>query len=104
MILALLVILIILYYLGYISIPGFTIPDVTLFSINGHPITLFNLLIFFVFLSLVGLLPSPLRQITFVGLILWVLALLGFLAFGGLSSLILLAVIIGLIGYLLGLF
>jgi hypothetical protein len=94
----------ILFYLGYIQIPGYTIPDINLFYINGNPITLFNLLIFLIFLSLIGLLPSPLRQIIFVGVIIWTLSILGILVISGLSMIIVAAVIIGVVAYLLGLF
>jgi len=101
MILALLIALIILWLLGYIALPGFLIPSIMLFSINGHPITLWNLLIFFVLVIIASSLPSPLREVLFVILILWVLALLGFIAFVGLSNLLLVAVIAGLVVFLL---
>lgn len=103
MITLLLVILIILWFLGYIHIDGLTIPDFNLFTINGHDITFINLLTFLVISALVGVLPSPLRQIAGVLLILWVLSVLGILAFAGLSSLLVIAIILGLIAYVFGL-
>ena len=75
MIAAVLIILIILWFLGYIRIDGLTLPDITLFTLNGQPITLISLLIFFVIVWAIGILPSPLRQIGFVILILWLLSL-----------------------------
>jgi hypothetical protein len=103
MIALLLVVLIVLWFLGYIHIDGLTIPDFTLFTINGHTITFINLLTFLVISVIVGVLPSPFRQIAGVALLLWVLSVLGILAFAGLSSLIVIAIILGLIAYVLGL-
>ncbi len=104
MLAAVLVILIILWFLGYINIGGLNIPDITLFSINGQPITLISLLIFAVIVWAIGILPSPLRQIAFVILVIWLLSLFGILAFAGLQSILVLAVIVGLILALLGVF
>ena len=104
MLLAVLVILIILWFLGYIHIGGLNLPDITLFTINGQAITLINLLIFAVIVWAIGILPSPLRQIGFVILVIWLLSLFGILAFAGLQSILVLAVIVGLILALLGVF
>lgn len=104
MIAAVLLILIVLWFLGYIRIGGLNIPDITLFTINGQPITLISLLIFAVIVWAIGVLPSPLRQIAFVILIIWLLSLFGILAFAGLQSILVLAIIVGLILALLGVF
>ncbi len=96
----LLLVLIVLWLLGYLSIDGLVIPDFSLFSINGQPITLWNLLTLLVLSAVIGVLPSPFRQMAGVLLVLWVLSVLGILAFGGLSSMILIAIIVGLILYL----
>lgn len=101
MLLALLIALIILWLFGYIAFPGFVIPSIILFSINGHPITLWNLLIFLVLVVIAASLPSPLREIMFVVLILWVLALLGIIVAVGLPNLILVGVIAGMLVYLI---
>jgi len=98
----LLILLIVLWFLGYVQISAFAIPNMTLFAINGHPITLWNLLIFFVIATVIGILPNPFRAIAAVFLALWVLAVLGILAFSGLSSIIVVAVIVGLMAYLVG--
>lgn len=96
-----LIALIVLWVFGYIHISGF-IPNFALFNINGHIITLWDLLIFAVIAWAIGILPSPLRQIAGVLLIIWVLATLGVLAIVGLAQIIVLAVIVGLILSLLG--
>ena len=98
-----LVILIILWFLGYINVQGLpTLPDVQLFVINNHPVTLIDLLILAVIGWAIGVLPSPLRQIAGVVLLLWILATLGIIGIAGLPSILVLAVIIGLILALLG--
>ncbi|MBI2596352.1 hypothetical protein HYW46_06485 [Candidatus Daviesbacteria bacterium] len=99
---ALLVILIILWFVGYLSVGAFPIPDLILFNINGQPITLWNILILLVISSVIGVLPSPFKEIAGVLFILWVLSVLGILAFGGLSSMLVIAIIVGLILYLAG--
>ena len=104
MLVAVLLILIVLWFLGYINVGGINLPDTTLFVINGQPITLINLLIFAVIVWAIGILPSPLRQIGFVILVIWLLSLFGILVFAGLQSILVLAIIVGLILALLGVF
>ena len=99
---ALLVILIILWFAGYLRVGAFPIPDLSLFNINGQPITLWSILILLVISSVIGVLPSPFREIAGVLFILWILSVLGILAFGGLSSMLVIAIIMGLILYLVG--
>ncbi len=94
---AILVVLVILFLLGYVHIQGLTIPDFYLFTINGHQITLIELLIFLVIIGAAEVLPSPLRQIAFVVILLWLLSTLGIIAVAGLSGILVLAIIIGLI-------
>lgn len=104
MLIAVLIILVILWFLGYINIGSINLPDIVLFTINGQEITLISLLIFAVIVWAVGILPSPLRQIAFVILVIWLLSLFGILAIGGLQSILVLAVIVGLVLALLGIF
>jgi hypothetical protein len=95
-----LILLVVLWLLGFISIPGLDSINFPLFVINGETISLFDLLIFLLVVWAIGILPSPFREIASVLLILWVLAVLNILAFAGLSSLILIAIIVGLIASL----
>jgi len=101
MLVFLLVVLILLWFFGYIQINGLAIPNITLFSINGHIITLWSLLIFLVIGTIIGVLPNPFRAIASVFFVLWILSVLGILAFAGLSSIIVIAIILGLIVYVL---
>jgi len=102
MITALIVTLIILWFLGYVRIDGITIPDINLFTINGQPITLWSILILLIVGWAISVLPTPFRQIAAVLLILWILSVLGILAIGGLalSNLLVIAIIVGLIASL----
>ena len=98
MITALLVALIILWILGYISIPY--IPNFYLFTINGHQISLWNMLTFLILLWVVGVLPRPFREISFVLLILWTISVLGIIGFIGLPGMLLIAIIAGMVVYI----
>lgn len=95
-------ILIALWFLGYVRIGDFNIPDISLFTLNGVDISLWDVLILAVILWAVSVLPSPLRQIVAVGVLIWVLSTLGIIAIAGLSSLIIIAIILGLLFTLLG--
>lgn len=95
-----LILLIVLWVLGYISIPILASLDFPLFVINGEAISLFDLLIFLLVVWAVGILPTPFREIASVLLLLWVLAILNILAFPGLSGILLIAIIVGLIASL----
>lgn len=99
MIATLLIILIILWLLGYVHIGGANIPDITLFTINNQIVTLWDLFILLVVGWAIGILPTPFREIAGVLLILWILAVLGILAISGiaLSNILVIAIILGLI-------
>jgi hypothetical protein len=99
MLAALIILLVILWFFGYVNISGVSFPDIHLFTINGVDVTLWNLLVLFLVAGAIYILPSPFRQIAGVLLILWVLAVLGVLSIAGLGlpSILLMAIIIGLI-------
>jgi hypothetical protein len=99
---AALVILVVLWLLGYVSVPFFHIPKIHLFTLNGHSVDLYTVLIFIVILWLMDLLPSPFRQITGGLLILWLLSLFGIIAIANFSNIIIIALIIGVVLYLRG--
>jgi|SRR6185369_1593923 len=103
MLTALFLILTLLWFLGYVRIEGLSIPDLFLFSINGQQITLWSILILLVVSWAVGILPTPVRQIVAVLLIIWILAVLGIISLTGiaLANILVLAMIIGIIFVLL---
>ena len=96
MIIAIVIILAILWLLGYFPISGISIPNLVLFSINNHPITLWNILILAVVGWAIGILPRPFQAIASVLLLLWILSVLGILIVG-FSNIIVLVIIVALI-------
>jgi len=99
---AILLILVVLWFFGYIHIQGITIPNFPLFSLNGHSINLWDFLIFIVILWAIEALPSPLRVIAGILLVIWLLSTLGVIAVVGLSHIIVVVLIIGLVLAVLG--
>lgn len=91
------VILALLWGLGFLNLPALPFQNMVLFRLFGHSITLWELLMFVVILWAMESLPSPLRQIAFVLILLWVLSILGIIAITGLSNLIIGALIIGIV-------
>jgi hypothetical protein len=91
----LLVILIILWLLGY------NVPGIVLFHLNGQPITLWSILTLVIIIWVISILPDPFKKIGIVFLILWLLSLLGVLSIAGLSNLIIIALIIALVFFLI---
>lgn len=98
MLIAILIILFILWLLGY---GPFQILSLQLIRLNSHIITLWDILIFFVMLWLISALPGPFRQIASVLFIIWILTVLGIIAIAGLSNLLIISIIVGLVIYLL---
>jgi len=94
---AIVIILAILWLLGYAPISGISIPNVVLFTINNHPITLWEILILAVIGWAIGILPRPLQAVAGVLLLLWILSVLGIFGIAGLPSIIVLVIIVGLI-------
>lgn len=97
MIITIVIILIILWFLGYAPLSGISIPNIVLITINNHPVTLWEILILVVIGWAIGILPGPLQAVASVLLVLWVLSVLGILAIAGLPNIIVLVIIIGLI-------
>ena len=97
MLTAIIVMLVVLWLLGYVPIAGINIPDVTLFMINGRGISLWDILILLFISWAIGLLPRPFQLIASVLLLLWVLSVLGIFAVAGLSNILVVAIILGLI-------
>ncbi len=92
-----LLVLILLWFLGYITIPGIVVPRFPLFFFGGRPITLWDILIFLVIIWAIEAAPSPFRQIFTVLVILWLLSTLGIIGSVGFSSLVVVALMVGLL-------
>lgn len=97
MLVIIVLILAVLWFLGYVSISGITLPNISLFTINSHVVTLWELLILLVVGWAISILPRPLQLIASVLLVLWILSVLGILAVTGLPSILVLVIIVGLV-------
>ena len=97
MIITIVIILIVLWVLGYAPLSGISIPNIVLLNLNNHPVTLWEVLILAVIGWAISILPQPFQAVGSLLLILWVLSVLGILAISGLSNIIILVIIIGLI-------
>jgi hypothetical protein len=97
MILAIVVVLAILWFLGYAPVSGISIPNFVLVTINNHPVTLWEILILVVIGWAIGILPRPFQAVASILLLLWILSVLGIFAIGGLSGIIVLVIIVALI-------
>jgi hypothetical protein len=99
MLLVLVVILAILWFFGYVHIGWINVPDISLFVINGQTVTLWNLLILAVVVTILSILPGPIRIIAGVLLVFWILSVLGIISLAGLalSNLLIIAIIIAVV-------
>lgn len=97
MLIAIVIVLIVLWILGYAPLSGIAIPNIILFTINSHSVTLWELLILAVVVWAIGILPSPFQAVAGVLLLLWILSVLGILAIAGLPNIIVLVIIGALI-------
>lgn len=96
-----LALLVILWVLGYLSIPGLAIPPAHLFTFNARAITLWDILMFLLIIWVVGLLPSPLQEVAGIILLFWLLSTIGILAIPGLTHILIIAIIVAVIVSLL---
>lgn len=92
-----LIVLIVLWFLGYITIPGVPIPRFPLFYINNLPITLWDIFIFLVVIWAIDAAPSPLREIFIVLLLVWLLSTVGIISIVGFSQIAIIAIILGIV-------
>ncbi|MCX6794113.1 MAG: hypothetical protein NTY06_03335 [Candidatus Gottesmanbacteria bacterium] len=70
-----LLLMVLLYFYGYVQIPGVTVPNPILFFIHGQTVSLAALLIFIAILWTISALPGILRIIGIILLIAWTVRL-----------------------------
>ncbi len=85
---AALMILIVLFVTGYVTIPGVHIPNYQLYTYNHHIFTLNELLIFLVLFWIIGFVPRYLRIFVGALLIIWIVATLGIIAVTNLPAIV----------------
>lgn len=90
-------ILVVLWLLGIINIPWLMKPNFPAINILGFELTIEKLLVLGLLIWIASSLGGPLRQIVWVLVILWILSALGIIAIGGLSNLLVIGVVVGLI-------
>lgn len=90
MLLNILFLVIILALLNNLNLP---IINNVLMQFNGHPITVYNVVVLALLVYLIGFLPRPFKEIVSVLLFLWVLSFLGILVIGGLTNILIIAVV-----------
>src|SRR3989344_2278417 len=100
MLFTILIILIVLWFFGYAPLEGIHVPNIILFSINNHQITLWNVLILLAVGWAISILQRPFREIASVLLVFWVLSVVGILAIAGLSNILIIAIILGFAFYI----
>ncbi len=98
MLILILVLLLVFWIFEYGPVTVLPFP---LFSFMNHVITLWDLLIFFLIIWLIGILPGPFREIATIAFILWILSVFGIVAIAGMANLLVIALIIGLLIYVL---
>ena len=103
MLIILLTVIILLWLVGFISIPPASLLTAPLMHINSRAVGLWDIIIFFVLLYVVSVLPQPVKGGVILLLLLWLLSLFGILVFSGMGSVLLLLVIVALILHILGL-
>jgi hypothetical protein len=91
-----LLLMILLYFYGYVQIPGITVPNPTILTIHNRPISVSAFLIFVAILWTVSILPPVLRIIAIILLLAWTLTELGFVVIAGLSNFIAIAIMMAL--------
>ncbi len=96
MLTVIIIILIILWLLGYSPI-SVSIPNPILITINSHAVTLWEVLILLAIGWAISILPRPFQAIASILLLLWILSVLGILAIAGLSNILVIVIIVGLI-------
>lgn len=97
MLVTIIIILTVLWFLGYSPLSGVSIPNIALFPINNHMVTLWEVLILIVIGWAIGILPRPFQAVASILLALWVLSVLGIFAFAGLPNIIVIIIIAALV-------
>lgn len=97
MLITIIIILTILWILGYSPLSGVSIPNIGLFPINGHMVTLWEVLILMVVTWAISILPRPFQTIASVLLVLWLLSVLGIFAVAALPNIIVIIIIAALV-------
>ena len=97
MLITIIIILTVLWILGYSPLSGVSIPNIGLFPINNHMVTLWEVLILMVITWAISILPRSFQTIASILLFLCILSVLGIFAFAGLPNIIVIIIIAALV-------
>lgn len=92
MLIAILLVLILFWFLGYGPLETLRFPLIKFF---GRTINLWDILIVIAIIALIDILPRPAREVAVVVFIIWLLSLFGVIVVAGLSNILLIAIIVG---------
>lgn len=93
----LIAILVVLWLAGVVNVPWLMKPNFPSLNILGFNITIGNLLVLAILLWILSSLGGPFRQIIWALVVLWLLSALGVIAIGGLTNLLIIGVVVGLV-------
>jgi hypothetical protein len=93
----LIAIVVVLWLLGIVKMPWLTMPHFPSLNFLGLHLTIQTLLIIAIFVWIASSLGGPFRQIVWVLVVLWILSALGVIVIGGLSNIIVIAIVVGLV-------
>lgn len=93
----LIAILVVLWLTGIIAVPWLARPHFPSLNLFGFDLTIEKILILVVIVWIASSLGGPFRQIVWVLVVLWILSTLGIIAIGGLSNLIVIGIVVGLV-------
>jgi len=91
------IILTVLWFFGYSPLSGVSIPNIALFPINGHMVTLWEVLILMAITWAISILPRPFQAVASILLVFWLLSVLGIFVFAGLPNIIVIVIIAALV-------
>ncbi|KKS98132.1 MAG: hypothetical protein UV73_C0003G0074 [Candidatus Gottesmanbacteria bacterium GW2011_GWA2_43_14] len=102
MLLLLITLIILLWLVGFISVPSTSFFTLPVMFLNGRAIGLWDIIIFLVLIWVVGILPQPLKGAVLILLLLWILSLMGIVVISGMGNVLLLLLLAALILHIMG--
>lgn len=93
----LIAIVVVLWLLNIISVPWLTRPPYPTLNILGYTVTIETILIIGILVWIASSLGGVFGKIVWVLVVLWLLSVLGVISIGGLSNLLIIGVVVGIV-------
>lgn len=90
-------VLVVLWLLGIINIPWLEMPHFPTLNILGFSLTIEKLLVIIALVWIASSLGGVIGKVVWVLVVLWLLSTLGIIAVGGLSNLLVIGVVVGIV-------